>query len=152
MGLLDQVPEIDMEGFQVVSADLFCNYQRSDAPALTLWINQLSFSRAAISALNNCERIRMEVNPQTRGILIIPVTSKDKDGIKWIINGKEPHSRKLECHAFAEKLYQTWEWDTDRVYKAFGRIFVSDQKVMLFFDFRAPTSWPYGARTKAQTK
>ena len=150
MGLLDEVQDINMEGFQVVSADLFCNYQRADAPTITMWIDQISFSKAAVNALNNCERVRMEVNSQTKGILLVPVSTKDKDGIKWMITGKDPHGRKLECRAFTEKLYKIWEWDTDRVYKAAGRIVVSDQKVMLYFDFSAPDSWEYGSRMKAQ--
>ena len=151
MGLLDEVQDINMDGFQVVSADLFCNYQRFDAPTLTLWIDQVSFSKAAVKALNNCERIRMEVNPQSKKILLIPVTIKDKDGIKWMITGKEPHGRKLECKAFSEKLFQAWGWDIDRVYKAPGRIVISDQKVMLLFDFSNPDSWPYGSRMNKQT-
>ena len=107
MGLLDEVQDINMEGFQVVSSDLFCN-------------------------------------------LLIPVSAKDKDSIRWMLSGKEPHGRKLECRAFAEKLFQMWGWSADRVYKSTGRIVVSDQKVMLFFDFNSPDSWPYGSRTKAQ--
>ena len=148
MGLLDEVQDISMDGFQVVSADLFCNYLRFDAPTITLWIDQISFSKAAVKALNNCERIRMEVNSQSRQILLIPVTTKDKDGIKWMIT--EPHGRKLECRAFSEKLYQAWGWDTDRVYKVPGRIVVSDQKIMLLFNFNNPDSWAYGSRIKTQ--
>ena len=151
MGLLDEVQAIDMEGFQVVSADLFSNYQRGEAPTITLWINQISFSKAAINALNSCERVRMEVNTQTKAILLIPVSSKDKDGIKWIITGDDPHGRKLECRAFTERLFQIWKWDRDCVYKASGRIVVADQKVMLFFDFSNPNSWSYGSRYKTQT-
>lgn len=150
MGLLDEVQDINMEGFQVVSSDLFCNYQRADAPTITLWIDQISFSKAAVNALNNCERVRMEVNSQTKGILLIPVSAKDKDSIRWMLSGKEPHGRKLECRAFAEKLFQMWGWNADRVYKSTGRIVVSDQKVMLFFDFNSPDSWLYGSRAKAQ--
>ena len=152
MGLLDEVQNINMEGFQVVSADFFNNYQRADAPTITLWINQISFSNAAVNALNNCERVRMEVNSQAKGILLIPVSTKDKDGIKWMITGdKQPHGRKLECRAFTERLFQVWGWDQSRVYKTAGRIVVSDQKVMLFFYFSNPDSWEYGSRTKAQT-
>ena len=151
MGLLDEVQDISMEGFQVVSADLFNYYQRYDAPTITMWSNQIAFGKAAVKALNNCERIRMEVNSQTRGILLIPVSAKDKDGIKWMIAENEPRGRKLECRAFTEKIYKIWEWDLNRVYKATGRIVVADQKIMLFFDFSNPTSWKYGSKTKAQT-
>ena len=150
MELFGEIQDIDMEGFQVVSADLFSNYQRLDAPTITLWNDRIAFSKAAVNALNNCERVRMEVNSQTKGILLIPVTTKDKDGIKWMIAEKEPRGRKIECRAFTERLFRLWGWDQKRVYKSTGRIVVLDQKVMLFFDFNNPESWSYGSRTKAQ--
>ena len=46
------------------------------------------------------------------------------------------------------RLFQIWKWEPDHVYKASGRIVVYDQKVMLFFDFSNPNSWPYGSRAK----
>lgn len=146
-----EVEEISMEGFQVVSGDLFCRYtQRNDLPTITLWRDQISFSKAAVIALNSCERVRMEVNPQTKGILLIPVNAKDKDGIKWMKSGKTPHGRKIECRTFTEKLYETWSWDTEYVYKATGRIVLVDQRVMLFFDFNSPESWLYRTKTMAK--
>ena len=151
MGLLDEVQDINMDGFQVVSAGMFSNYQRTDTPAITLWSDQIAFSKAAIHALNNCERVRMEVNTQAKKILLVPVTAKDKDGIKWATTGKDPHGRKIECKAFSEQIFQSWGWNSEYVYRALGRIVVSDQKIMLLFDFSNPISWPYGDKTKAQT-
>ena len=150
MNLLDEVQEIDLDGFQVVSADSFGSTQRYDQPAVTLWIDQISFSKSAVHALNNCDRVRMEVNPKTRRILLVPVSSKDKDGIRWMNPAKEPKGRKLECRAFAEKIFKMWEWDPKQVYRANGRIVVSDQKVMLLFNFSSPVCWPYGGRTKGK--
>ena len=145
------VEEISMEGFQVVSGDLFSRVvQRNDLPTITLWVDQIAFSKAAVLALNSCERVRMEVNPQTKGILLIPVNTNDKDGIKWMKSGKVPHGRKIECRGFTEKLYETWSWDPEYVYKSVGRIVVIDQRVMLFFDFSSPESWLY--KTKTQSK
>ncbi len=151
MALADEIQELNLEGFQVVSSDFFDHYhQRNDIPTITLWNDQIAFSKASVKALNNCERVRMEINAQTRGILLIPVSTKDKDGIKWMTTGKDPHGRKIDCKGFTEKLYETWEWKKDHVYRANGRIVVADQKIMLFFDFSSPVCWPYGSKTQVQ--
>ena len=152
MGILDEVQAIDMEGFQVVSSEMFCGNQRTDSPAITLWHDQISFSKSAVNALNNCERVRMEVNIRSKKILLVPVTSKDKDGIRWSKTGKDSHGRKLECRPFSEKIYQEWKWEPEYVYRASGRIVVFDQKVMLLFDFSNAVSWLYGSRAKVQEK
>ena len=67
MALTDEVQEISMEGFQVVGAKLFAHYQRLNVPMITLWNNSIAFSKAAISALNNCDRVRIEVNLEKKG-------------------------------------------------------------------------------------
>ena len=150
MALTDEVQEISLEGFQVVGAELFAHYQRLNVPMVTLWDNAIGFSKAAISALNNCDHVRIEVNLEKKGIVLIPVTSKDKDGIRWMKTGNEIQGRKLECRLFTGPLFQAWKWNTDYVYRTPGRIVVCDQKVMLFFDFTSPESWPFKAKTKAK--
>lgn len=145
----DSIPEISREGFQVVSADMFQHSQRMNVPTATLWINSISFSKATLVALNSCERIRIEVNPQTRCILIMPVTAKDKDSVKWVKTGKEPTVRKIECRPFTEQLYEKWGWINDHAYRATGKIVTADKKVMMLFDFSDPESWKYKEKAKA---
>jgi len=141
-----------MEGFKVVSAEMFSNSltQRNDAPMITLWVSHISFSKAAINALNNCERVLIKVNQEKRAILLIPVNVKDKDGIRWMKSGKSISGRRLECRPFMEQLYRSWNWDSDFVYRATGRIVVCEQKIMLYFDFSSPDSWIFRSRTKAK--
>ena len=148
MAIIDEIQEINMDGFQVVSVDMFSHYMRNDLPMITLWNTHISFSKAAVHALNNCERVRMEVNTKTKGILLVPVSMKDKDGIKWMGTGKTPYGRKLECRAFTEALFDSWHWDKKRVYRTKGRIVTSDSKIMLFFDFSSPESWIFKSKTQ----
>ena len=143
------IPEISFDGFQVVSGEMFRHISRTSQPTLTLWNNSISFSKAAITALNNCERIRIEVNPNSRGILLIPVTTRDKDAVRWLTKVKNPQPRKIECRAFSSQLYDMWGWEKNHVYRAIGRIVAADNKVMLLFDFREPESWPWKEKSKA---
>lgn len=145
----DAIPEFSRDGFQVVSGEMFKHMQRLSLPSVTLWYNSISFSKASVVALNNCERIRVEVNPSTKCMLIVPVTEKDKDNIRWVKNIKDPQARKIECKAFTSKLFGTWGWNENYVYRTTGRVVSVDKKVMLLFDFSDPESWPWKERAKA---
>lgn len=144
----DEIQEISKEGFQVVSAEMFRSPQRSDKPCMTLWNNSISFNKAALVALNNCERVRIEVNAEKGMILLVPVTIKDKDGIRWMKTGKAPQARRMDCVAFTTQLYKRWGWDKDYVYRTSGRIVTSEKKVMLLFDFDDKESWKFGGSVK----
>ena len=140
-GKPDEIREISMDGFQIVSGDMFRALSRVNLPAITFWYNSVSFSKAAVIALNNCERIRIEVNPKTRCILLIPVTAKDKDAVRWVKYGSEILPRKIECVAFTSQLFESWGWAKNRAYRSTGRIVSADKKIMLFFDFSDPETW-----------
>lgn len=145
----DAIPEISHEGFQVVSGEMFKHMQRLSLPSATLWYNSISFSKASVQALNSCERVRIEVNPSTKCLLIVPVTIKDKDNIHWVKNVKDPQARKIECKAFTSQLFDTWGWKNTHVYRTTGRVVSVDKKVMLLFDFSDPESWLWKERAKA---
>lgn len=149
MAFNDEIQEISKEGFQVVSGEMFRRVLRMGQPTATLWPNSISFSKASLQALNMCERIRIEVNSAKHCILIVPVTEKDKDNVRWLQTGKEQTARKIECTAFTSQLYDTWGWDRNRAYRVTGRIVTAEKKVMLLFDFRAPESWKYKQKAKA---
>lgn len=139
--LNEEIQEISLDGFQVVSGELFTNYIKLSDPRATIWNNSISFSKAALAALNGCERVRIEINPGTKGMLLIPVTKKDKDNVHWVKGVKSPKPRKIECKRFTSQLYKTWDFNFEYVYRTIGRIVTSDSKVMLFFDFNKAESW-----------
>ena len=136
-----EVPEISMDGFQVVSGEMFVRLPRKNEPTCTLWYNSICFGKMAMMALNNCERIRIEVNVHARKILIIPVSVKDKDNVRWITTGKNPQPRKIDCKTFTSQLYDAWGFDKDLNYRAYGRVVAADKKVMMLFDFTTPETW-----------
>ncbi|MDE7192601.1 MAG: hypothetical protein K2O14_01405 [Oscillospiraceae bacterium] len=145
---LTELPEISMEGFQVVSGELFVHPPAKKEASCTIWYTSISFSKASLYALNCCERIRIEVNSKTKCILLVPVTAKDKDGIRWVKGIKETTTRKIECKAFTSQLYKTWGLNPNMVYRTYGRIVAANNKIMLLFDFSDSKSW----RSKIEVK
>ena len=82
-------------------------------------------------------------------MLVVPVTEKDKDNVRWTKNSKDPAVRMIECVAFTSQLYESWHWENELAYRATGRIVSSDKKVMLLFDFSDAESWKYKEKEKA---
>ena len=122
MAISDEIQEISKEGFQIVSGQMFRRAQHLGQPTATIWPRSISFSKAALQALNVCERIRIEVHAAKRCILIVPVTEKDPDNVRWLKSGKELSARKIECTAFTSQLYNSWDWKKDLAYRVIGRI------------------------------
>lgn len=147
--MTEEIMEISREGFQVVSGDLFRRAFRVSTPTATIWPNSITFNKAALTALNNCERIRIEVNIAKRCILIVPVTEKDKDGVSWTSKSKEPSVRKIECQPFTKQLYDHWGLKNDLAYRTTGRVVSADKKVMVLFDFSKSENWTYKEKAKA---
>jgi len=81
------------------------------------------------------------VNPVRKGLLVVPVTVKDRDCVRWIKSIKNPTIRKMECCQFARQLYETWGFNPELNYRAIGKLVAADNKVMLLFDFSDPESW-----------
>ena len=148
--LSDEIQEIMLEGFQVVSGELFTGSFTLSDPRATLWNNSISFNKAALSDLNGCERVRIEINPNTKGMLLIPVTKKDKDNVHWVKGVKTPTPRKIECKRFTSQLYKTWDFDPEYVYRTIGRIVTAESKVMLFFDFSKAESWKLSDKARSK--
>ncbi len=143
------IREISIDGFQVVSSAMFERVTKTKEPTCTFWWNSISFSKPAVEALNNCERIRIEVNTAKRCILIIPVTATDRDGIRWVKSSKQVMvPRKMDCLQFTTPLFEAWGWDKEFVYRATGQLVSVEKKVMLLFNFSEPENW----RMKEQWK
>lgn len=143
---MDEIQEISLEGFKVVSGELFRGQLAYDRPICTLWSDSISFSKSSVMALNSCERIRVEINLEKKCILVVPVTAKDKDNVKWLKTEKGPQAKKITCRSLAKKLYDAWSWEEDHVYRAGGRLVTVENKVMLLYDFNNCESWIFKPR------
>lgn len=146
------IREISTEGFQVVGGEMFKHAPRKSEPSCSINYTSISFNKMSVCALNSCDRVRIEINPKTKCILIVPVTVKDKDGIRWTKNVKDPVAKKIECKAFTQKLYELWNWESNLGYRAVGQIVSSDKKVMMLYDFSEPEVWKCKEQGKEQVK
>ena len=138
---MDNLNEISMEGFQVVSSDFFCTVSRVSAPTITVWDGSIGFSKQDLLLLNSCENVLMQINAENKKILVVPTSSKDKDAIKWVKKTNPLEAKKFSCPKLTDNLYDAWNWDKDYIYRATGRLVTVQNKVMLYFDFSEPEKW-----------
>ena len=138
---MEAINEISLEGFKVVSSDFFCGASRVQAPTLTVWDGSIGFCKQDLIMLNACENILVHVNTKERKILIVPTTSKDKDGVRWVKKTNPLEARKLNCKKLTDGLYDTWGWDRNYIYRSAGKLVMAGNKVMMLFDFSDAESW-----------
>lgn len=141
MTQFNPIEEMTLEGFQIVSASMFHHPPRKCEATCTIWPTRISFNKLTLEKLHYCDYIKIQVNPTTKCLLLSPVTSSDKDSIRWVKGEKEKFLRNLESKAFGEQLYQKWGLDADYNYRTIGRLVTVNQKVMILFDFNHPEVW-----------
>lgn len=139
--MIGNFEEISLEGFQIVKSETFTHMPRKGEPSCSIWPNRLSFNKLSLQVLNNCEYVRMEVHPYEKKMLVIPVTSKDKDAIRWVKGQHELNIRYFESRRFGDDVYGAWGLDETLNYRAPGHLVTSNGKVMLMFDFAKAESW-----------
>lgn len=141
MSQFHTIEEMSLDGFQIVNANMFIHIPRNSDPTCTIWPTRISFNKQTLEKLNFCEYVKIQVHPQAKGLLVLPVSSSDKNSIRWIKGTKEKVVRNMESKAFGEQLYQSWGLDPAYNYRTVGRLVSVNQKVMMFFDFRDPEMW-----------
>lgn len=141
MAQISPIEEVSLEGFQIVASDMFVHLPRKSDATCTIWPTKLSFSKLVLSSLNNCEYVRIEVNPRTKCLIVLPVSSGDKNSIRWVKGTKELSVRNMESRRFGEQVYKSWGLDMDYNYRAVGRLVTANQKVMMLFDFNDAELW-----------
>ena len=139
------VKEITLDGFQPVNGEMLKPVNGGDGSGeatCTLKIDSIAFNRRALSLLNGCENVRIEVNSRLKCLLIIPTTSIDSDGVKWV-SAKNPGNPKnsIACKRFTTQLYGAWGLDSEVNYRASGIPVSAKGKLMLMFDFTKTKQW-----------
>ena len=135
------VEEVSLDGFQIVKSEMFIQKQRKSDGSCSIWPNKISFSRTTLRMLNNCEYIRLEVNPNTKCLLVVPTHSSDKDSIRWLKGQKDPHVRDMESKEFGDEIYKAWGFDRELNYRAIGKLVIAQSKIMMLFDFTKAMTW-----------
>ncbi len=138
---MNVLEEMSLDGFQIVRSDMFLHLPRKVDPTCTIKPTKLSFSRMSLDALNNCEFVRIEVNPTTKCLLVSPSLSNDKDSIRWTKGQKQKTARNMESRRFGDEIYRVWELDPEYNYRAVGRLVSARNKIMLLFDFSKTEIW-----------
>lgn len=138
---INPIEEMSLDGFQIVSSDMFVHLPRKNEPSCSIWPTKLSFSKLVLTSLNNCEYVRIEVNPKSKCLIVIPVNSVDKDSIRWIKGGKNLCIRNMESKRFGDLIYDAWGLDPKFNYRANGRLVTVNKKVMMLFDFSDAEHW-----------
>ena len=133
--------EMNLDGFQIVTADMFTHLPRKTDPTCSLWPMKITFSKTSLQALNNCEYIRMEVNPSTKCLLVAPTHASDKDSIRWSRGKEEKCARMLESKSFGNQLYDAWGLKPEFNYRCTGRLVSARNKIMLLYDFNEAEIW-----------
>ena len=141
MNQFSPIEEMSLDGFQIVNASMFVHLPRKSDATCTIWPTRISFSKLALENLHFCEFIKIQVNPKTKCLLVVPVSSSDKDSIRWSKGGKEKTVRNMESRAFGEQLYRSWGLDMEYNYRSIGRLVSVNQKIMLLFDFNQAEMW-----------
>ncbi len=138
---MNEINEISLEGFQVVSRDYFYGQHRLMMPSMTFWDGSIGFTKQDVVMLNGCECVLLQINTDAKKVLVVPTTSKDTDSIHWIKNRKTMNPRKISCKKLTDQVYKMWGWNTDYIYRAQGKLVTAGNKVMLLFDFSEPENW-----------
>lgn len=138
---MEAVNEISLDGFKVVSGDYFTTQSRTNDPTLTVWDGSIGFTKQALTLLNVCENVRMQINFTDKRILVTPTTSNDKDALRWIKRVDPLEARKISCVKLTDTLYSSWGWDKNFIYRTRGKLVTAGNKVMLLFDFNKPEHW-----------
>ena len=138
---IQTIGTIDLDGFQVVKAELFAHLPRTYSPSCTLWPSKICFNKQALQALNNCETVLIQVNAVTKGLVVMPVHSRDKDAVRWVKGQKTIDTRTMEAKRFCDELYKTWDLDRSFNYRTPGRLVTAGNKIVLYFNFAEAEKW-----------
>ena len=123
---------VRMEGFQIVSSSLFSNEK---PPLMTIFKDEISFSREAHGYLNYCAAIQILINSEERKIMIKSAPSTDENSITWKNKLKETYIPRFTCPRLTRPLFSIWEWDINCRYRVEGRLVKCANKPLLLFDF-----------------
>jgi len=105
---ITDLTEISIDGFQIVSGNMFTRVAKKNKPICTINPHSVSFSKTSVISLNSCDHIIMRVSSKDRCILISPAPSTDRDSISWVKDPTHIRARKMECRPLTSKLYSSW--------------------------------------------
>ena len=88
------IEKVTMDGFKVVSSAMFSNEK---PPSMTIFPNEIAFSREAHAYLNYCAAIQIMINSNEKKIMIKSAPSTDENSIVWKDKLKETYIPRFNC-------------------------------------------------------
>lgn len=130
-----EVEPISMDGFQVVSGEYFSYFNRYATPSCTIWSGGITFNKVSLTALNNCERICFLLAQDGKTLLMQP--HKNRDFISHKVPREVYESKRsfeISSCNLCRILADIHGWDSERSYRAPGRIAGNSNGVLFFLD------------------
>jgi hypothetical protein len=137
----EEKKRMPVEGFQVVSADMFSH---ALDPVVRFSKNQIAFNSTCISrlnriaqsgtslSLNRTQYVELLFNPVKRMLAVRPCAKDNPNAICWATeNGK---SRMVSASAFCRILFSILDWDSEYTYRVPCIVRSRDDETILFFD------------------
>ena len=136
---MDHFETISLDGYEIVSENLFRNEK---APTMTIFKEQISFSREAHTELKNCAGVQILINYTEMSVIVRPSMHLDSDStINWNRSYSDGYIPRFTCPKLTRPIYSTWKWDENKRYKTDGRIVRCKKEIMLLFDFKNAASY-----------
>jgi hypothetical protein len=137
----EEQKRVPVEGFQVVSADMFSH---ALDPVVRFSKSQMAFNSTCISRLNRISQnenglllnrtqyAELLFNPVERMLAVRPCAEDNPNAICWATeNGR---SRVISASAFCRILFSILDWDSEYTYRVPSIVRSKGEETILFFD------------------
>lgn len=137
----EEKKRVPVEGFQVVSADMFSH---ALDPVVRFSKNQIAFNSTCISrlnriaqsgtslSLNRTQYVELLFNPVERMLAIRPCAEDNPNAICWATESGK--SRMVSASAFCRILFSILDWDSEYTYRVPCIVRSRGDETILFFD------------------
>ena len=137
----EEKKRMPVEGFQVVSADMFSH---ALDPVVRFSKNQIAFNSTCISrlnrivqsstslSLNRTQYVELLFNPVERMLAVRPCAKDNPNAICWATESGK--SRMVSASAFCRILFSILDWDSEYTYRVPCIVRSRGDETILFFD------------------
>ena len=129
--------DIDISGLQVVRKEHFAH---SYDPSISIKPKGVRFSASLIKKLPDVDDIIFLMDPVNMKLVVKPVSSDDRDAIRWSKIEKKTGRRMPKDHMpaarLSKKLYKDMGWNDDTWYKIIGKVVRSRGEILIVFNLK----------------
>ena len=127
------------DGYQVVRKELFAHLRD---PAVTVRNGSITFNTACIEGLEDVVYVQLLFNEDLKRMVVQGCEEDDKDALRWCIAKPDKRkTRRMNCRAFTDILYDIMGWDKKCRYKILGYRIQFNGETLYVFDFTVPETF-----------